>query len=159
MIQTGQQELTDRFIQFYRNYYRDEIEKLAEEYPNDRRSLYVDYNDLFTFDRDLAEDFLEKPVQMQEYAEEGLRLYESPGDVSLGCAHVRLRGLPEEAAVEIGDIRVSNDTVGRLCAISAYVQESGDVESVATEVAFECQRCGTFSYIPQRGDGLQEPHE
>ena len=39
-------DLTDRFIQFYRKYYRDEIGKLAQQYPNEQRSLYIDYEDL-----------------------------------------------------------------------------------------------------------------
>ena len=159
MAQTGNQELTDRFIQFYRNYYRDEVGRLAQEYPNERRSLYVDYNDLFTFDRDLAEDYLAKPEQMQEYAEEALRLYDLPADVSLGQAHVRLRALPAEQTVDIRDLRVQDDHIGSLVAVQGIVRKATDVRPKVTEAAFECQRCGTMSYIPQTDGGFQEPHE
>ncbi|GAB7094669.1 minichromosome maintenance protein MCM [Halolamina litorea] len=159
MAQTGQQELTERFIQFYRNYYRDEVGRLAQEYPNERRSLYVDYNDLFTFDRDLAEDYLAKPDQMQEYAEEALRLYDLPADVSLGQAHVRLRGLPTEQTVDIRDLRVQDDHIGSLVAVQGIVRKATDVRPKVTEAAFECQRCGTMSYIPQTDGAFQEPHE
>jgi len=85
MAQAGNQDLTERFIQFYRNYYREEIGTLAQRYPNEQRSLYVEYDDLFQFDRDLAEDFRTKPDQMREYAEEALRLYDLPADVSLSA--------------------------------------------------------------------------
>ncbi|WP_435119284.1 LAGLIDADG family homing endonuclease [Halolamina sp. C58] len=159
MAQTGNQELTERFIQFYRNYYREEVGKLAQEYPNERRSLYVDYNDLFTFDRDLAEDYLAKPEQMQEYAEEALRLYDLPADVSLGQAHVRLRGLPSEQTVDIRDLRVQDDHIGSMIAVQGIVRKATDVRPKVTEAAFECQRCGTMSYIPQSDGGFQEPHE
>ncbi|MBP1987971.1 LAGLIDADG family homing endonuclease [Halolamina salifodinae] len=159
MAQTGNQELTDRFIQFYRNYYRDEVGRLAQEYPNERRSLYVDYNDLFTFDRDLAEDYLAKPEQMQEYAEEALRLYDLPADVSLGQAHVRLRNLPSEQTVDIRDLRVQDDHIGSLVAVQGIIRKATDVRPKVTEAAFECQRCGTMSYIPQTDGGFQEPHE
>jgi replicative DNA helicase Mcm len=159
MAQTGQQELTERFIQFYRNYYREEVGRLAQEYPNERRSLYVDYNDLFTFDRDLAEDYLTKPEQMQEYAEEALRLYDLPADVSLGQAHVRLRGLPSEQTVDIRDLRVQDDHIGSMIAVQGIVRKATDVRPKVTEAAFECQRCGTMSYIPQSEGSFQEPHE
>ncbi|KPN29625.1 minichromosome maintenance protein MCM [Halolamina pelagica] len=159
MAQTGNQELTERFIQFYRNYYREEVGRLAQEYPNERRSLYVDYNDLFTFDRDLAEDYLAKPEQMREYAEEALRLYDLPADVSLGQAHVRIRGLPSEQTVDIRDLRVQDDHIGSLIAVQGIIRKATDVRPKVTEAAFECQRCGTMSYIPQTDGGFQEPHE
>ncbi|MEF8800903.1 MAG: LAGLIDADG family homing endonuclease [Halolamina sp.] len=159
MAQAGNQELTERFIQFYRNYCRDEIGRLAQEYPNERRSLYVEYNDLFTFDRDIAEDYLTKPEQMQEYAEEALRLYDLPADVSLGQAHVRLRNLPAEHTVDIRNLRVQDDHIGSLVSIQGIVRKATDVRPKVTEAAFECQRCGTMSYIPQSDSGFQEPHE
>src|SRR6056297_2981164 len=157
MAQAGNQDLTERFIQFYRNYYREEIGSLAQRYPNEQRSLYVSYDDLFQFDRDLAEDFLNKPEQMREYAEEALRLYDLPADVSLGRAHVRIEDLPE--SVDIRGIRVHDDHIGKLVSVQGIVRKATDVRPKVTEAAFECQRCGTMTYIPQSDGGFQEPHE
>ena len=157
MAQAGNQDLTERFIQFYRNYYREEIGTLAQRYPNEQRSLYVDYDDLFQFDRDLAEDFRTKPDQMREYAEEALRLYDLPADVSLGRAHVRIENLPQ--GIDIRGIRVHDDHIGRLVSIKGIVRKATDVRPKVTEAAFECQRCGTMTYIPQSDGGFQEPHE
>jgi len=159
MATAADQELTERFIQFYRNYCREDIARLAQKYPNESRSLYVDYNDLFTFDRDIAEDYVAKPEQMQEYAEEALRLYDLPADVSLGQAHVRVHNLPEEAELDITDIRVADDVVGSLFRADVYVREASDVEAKATELAFECQRCGTMAYLPQADKSFTEPQE
>ena len=150
-------DVTDQFIQFYRKYYRDEIGTLAQKYPNERRSLHVDYDDLSTFDIDLAEDYLAKPDQMQEYAEEALRLYDLPADVKLGRAHVRLTNLPE--TVDIRNIRVHDDHIGRIISVQGIVRKATDVRPKITEAAFECQRCGTMTYIPQSDSGFQEPHE
>ncbi|MFO8116326.1 MAG: LAGLIDADG family homing endonuclease [Halorubrum sp.] len=157
MAQAGNQDLTERFIQFYRNYYREEIGQLAQRYPNEQRSLYVDYDDLFQFDRDLAEDFRTKPDQMCEYAEEALRLYDLPADVSLGRAHVRIENLPE--SIDIRGIRVHDDHIGKLVSVKGIVRKATDVRPKVTEAAFECQRCGTMTYIPQSDGGFQEPHE
>ena len=157
MAQAGNQDLTERFIQFYRNYYREEIGTLAQRYPNEQRSLYVEYDDLFQFDRDLAEDFRTKPDQMREYAEEVLRLYDLPADVSLGRAHVRLHHLPDN--IDIRGIRVHDDHIGKLVSVQGIVRKATDVRPKVTEAAFECQRCGTMTYIPQSDGGFQEPHE
>jgi len=157
MAQAGNQDLTERFIQFYRNYYREEIGTLAQRYPNEQRSLYVEYDDLFQFDRDLAEDFRTKPDQMREYAEEALRLYDLPADVSLGRAHVRLHHLPDN--IDIRGIRVHDDHIGKLVSVQGIVRKATDVRPKVTEAAFECQRCGTMTYIPQSDGGFQEPHE
>ncbi|WP_372910518.1 LAGLIDADG family homing endonuclease [Salinigranum sp.] len=151
------QELTERFIQFYRNYYRDEIGRLAQRYPNEQRSLYVDYDDLYTFDPDTAEDYLNRPEEFQRYAEEALRLYDLPADVSLGQAHVRLQNIPD--SIDIRNIRVHDDHIGKLVSVQGIVRKATDVRPKITEAAFECQRCGTMTYIPQQDSGFQEPHE
>ncbi|SEA21057.1 replicative DNA helicase Mcm [Haloplanus vescus] len=151
------QELVDRFARFYRNYYRDAISQLAQQYPNEQRSLHIDYNDLYQFDPDLAEDYLSQPDQLGDFAEEALRMYDLPADVSLGQAHVRLRNLPD--TVDIRAIRVHDNHVGRMIAVSGIIRKATDVRPKITEAAFECQRCGTMTYIPQSDGGFQEPHE
>ncbi len=157
MAQAQDQGLTDRFVQFYRNYYREKIGELAQKYPKEKRSLYIDYDDLYTFDADLAEDYLAQPEQLQEHAEEALRLYDLPADVKLGRAHVRMVNIPE--LVDIRAIRVEDDHIGRLVAVQGIVRKATDVRPRITEAAFECQRCGTMTYIPQADSGFQEPHE
>jgi replicative DNA helicase Mcm len=157
MASSPNKDLVDRFLRFYRNYYRDEIGQLAQRYPNEQRSLHIDYDDLYQFDPDLAEDYLAQPDQLGEYAEEALRVYDLPADVSLGQAHVRLRNLPD--TVDIRSIRVHDNHVGRMIAVSGIVRKATDVRPKITEAAFECQRCGTMTYIPQTDGGFQEPHE
>jgi len=157
MASSPNKDLVDRFLRFYRNYYRDEIGQLAQRYPNEQRSLHIDYDDLYQFDPDLAEDYLAQPDQLGEYAEEALRVYDLPADVSLGQAHVRLRNLPD--SVDIRSIRVHDNHVGRMIGVSGIIRKATDVRPKITEAAFECQRCGTMTYIPQTDGGFQEPHE
>jgi len=148
-------ELVDAFEQFYRNYYREEIGELAQNYPGEQRSLYINWDDLYKYDPDLADDLLSQPEQLQEYAEEALRIYDLPVDVSLGRAHVRPYNLPETTGIR--DIRSRH--VGQLLAVSGIVRKATDVRPKIEEAAFECQRCGTLNYIPQSSGDFQEPHE
>lgn len=155
MSRADDADVIDRFDQFYRDYYRDEIGDLAQKYPNERRSLVIDWTDLYRFDPDLADDVIAQPGQMVEYAEEALRLYDLPVDVTLGQAHVRVQNLQE--TIDIRDIRARHR--GQLVAVSGIIRKATDVRPKITEAAFECQRCGTLSRIPQTGGEFFEPHE
>ncbi|PSP32737.1 XRE family transcriptional regulator [Halobacteriales archaeon QH_10_67_22] len=155
MARAEDTEVIDRFEQFYRDYYRNEIGELAQKYPNEQRSLYVDWNDLYRFDPDLADDLIAQPEQMSDYAEEALRLYDLPVDVKLGQAHVRVRNLPE--TTDIREIRA--DHRGNLISVQGIVRKATDVRPKITQAAFECQRCGTLTRIPQQSGDFQEPHE
>ncbi|MEA5388409.1 ATP-binding protein [Haloarculaceae archaeon H-GB11] len=155
MAQAENTELIDLFEEFYRDYYRNEIGQLAQKYPNDQKSLWIDHQDLYRFDPDLAEDYRTQPEQLQEYAEEALRLYDLPVDVKLGQAHVRIKNLPE--STEIRQIRA--DHRGTLIAVQGIVRKATDVRPKITQAAFECQRCGTLTRIPQTSGDFQEPHE
>ncbi len=155
MARAENAEIIERFEEFYRDYYRDEIGELAGKYPTEQRSLYVDWNDVYRYDPDLADDFLAQPDQMREYAEEALRLFDLPVDVKLGQAHVRLHDLPD--ATEIREIR--SDHANRLVTVRGIVRKATDVLPRVQQAAFECQRCGTLTRIPQTSGGFQEPHE
>ncbi|WP_254823244.1 LAGLIDADG family homing endonuclease [Haloglomus halophilum] len=147
-------EIIDRFLEFYRTYCADDIGQLAQAYPNDRKSLYLDWQDLYRFDRDMAEDYQAQPGQMQDYAEEALRLYDLPADVKLGNAHVRMTNLGESTGIR--DIRERHH--GNLISVQGTVNKATSVRPKLREAAFECQRCGTLSYIPQHA-GFTEPHQ
>ncbi|WP_135854856.1 LAGLIDADG family homing endonuclease [Halorussus salinus] len=155
MARAENTELIDNFEQFYRRYYSDEIGRLAQNYPNEQRSLYVDWTDLYRYDSDLADDFLSQPEQLREYAEEALRLYDLPVDVSLGQAHVRVQNLDQ--STDIREIRARH--VNTMVSVQGIVRKATDVRPKIQEAAFECQRCGTLTYIPQSGGDFQEPHE
>jgi len=155
MARAENTELTDSFEEFYRDYYRNEIGELAQKYPTEQKSLYVDWDDLYRFDPDLADDYRNQPEQLQQYAEEALRLYDLPVDVKLGQAHVRVHNLPE--STDIREIRA--DHRGNLISVRGIVRKATDVRPKITTAAFECQRCGTLTRIPQETGDFQEPHE
>jgi replicative DNA helicase Mcm len=155
MARAENTELIDTFEQFYRRYYSDEIGELAQNYPNEQWSLYIDWTDLYRYDADLADDFVSQPEQLREYAEEALRLYDLPVDVSLGQAHVRVQNLGE--TTDIREIRSRH--VNTLVAVEGTVERASEVRSKLQEGAFKCQRCGTLNFIPQSGGDWQEPHE
>ncbi len=150
-------ELMPRFQQFYRRYYKDELGELAQRYPNEQRALYVDYRDLYQYDDDLADKLLSQGNQIREYAEEALAKYDLPVDISFNRAEFRPTNLTDENQFDVGDYRTKH--LNSLLAIKGEVVACEEVKPFAEEAAFECQRCGTLTYIPQHGFDMQEPHE
>lgn len=155
----GMSELTDRFLEFYQAYYRNAIGELAQRYPREQRSLYIEADDLYRYDPQLLDDYIEQPDQLRQYAEEALRLFDLPADIDLTDAHVRLTDTADAiGARAIPELNPSDD-------IGDYVAVRGDLNKVTetkprlVEGAFECQRCGTQSYIPQGRNDTEEPHE
>lgn len=153
------QTLIQDCIKLYQHYYAEAIADLAQKYPRDKRSLRVDYNDIYQYDPDLADDYLQQPEQITEYLEEALRNYELPVDTSLSMAHVRVCNLPESHVHYPNDFSPT-DKVNTYQTIRGDVLVSTETYARITNAAFECQRCGTLTRIPQRDDGeFQEPHE
>jgi replicative DNA helicase Mcm len=149
--------IEEKFEQFYRMYYHEEISELAKKYPNEKRSLFVEYLTLFQFDADLARDFVESPVKVRRRAEKALEDYDLPVDVKLSDAHVRLVDIPEPTAIR--DIRIEDDEVGRLIAVEGVARKVTDVRPKIVEAAFECSRCGTLNWREQDDGQYEEPTE
>jgi replicative DNA helicase Mcm len=148
-------DLTDRFQEFYRTYYQEEIAQLAQSYPRERRSLELAWSDVYEYDADLADDYLERPDEVQEIAEEALRTYDLPVDVQLTRAHVRLRDLP--SITEIRDVRAEH--VNTMIAVRGIVRKATGVRPKVERAAFECRRCGAHIEVDQAEGEFREPHE
>jgi len=160
------QEIVDAFERFFKNYYDDRdsengdtrILELAQKYPNEQQSLYIEYDDLYQFDPDLADDTLTKPEEVLDYAEQALRQYDLPIDVELN-ADVRLANLESLPSTNVYDVgKYPVDVYDEYVAVQGQVNKVGDSKGKVGEAAFECQLCGTITRVPQAGD-FQEPHE
>jgi replicative DNA helicase Mcm len=153
--------MQQRWIDFYDRYYQDEISELAQAHASnkERESLYIEYGDLWTFDADLAHDWINKPTDMQAYAEDALANYDLPADVDLSGAHVRLRGFDDDMRLAPSDL--TKDHAGDYVAIHGDLSRVTNPDDIPLEIAYECQRCGTMTYMPvdASADDLPEPTE
>lgn len=156
MTRAEQASLTDRIIKFFQRYYKEDIAQLAQRYPSEQRSLYIDYGDILQYNLDVADDLLDQPKEMLEYFEEALADYDLPVAVDLSDAHIRVYNLPQ--TYDVSEVS-RHDNIGDLLDVRGQVQKISDVKPRVEEAAYECQRCGTITYIPQSGDILQAPHE
>nr|WP_071932506.1 helix-turn-helix domain-containing protein [Halodesulfurarchaeum formicicum] len=155
MASARDQELTDRFETFYRQHESDAIADLARKYPRENKSLEIDWQDLFRFDPDFAEDVINSPRTLLDAAEEALGRYDLPVDKDLSGAHVRVVNLPE--ATEIRAIRAEH--LGTLVSVQGIVRKATSVKPKIERAAFECLRCGTITVVPQADGDFQDPYQ
>lgn len=155
---SGSADLHEELLTFLNRYHREDIADLAQKYPKERSSLVVNFSDLYAFNLDIAEDVRTAPDQMRPHFERALEDYDLPADVSLDGARVRFGGVDTDAlAYNVGEY--SKHEVGTLVGIRGQVNKATQKRMRLVEAAFECQRCGTVTNVPQDGETSQEPHE
>lgn len=149
-------DLTERVVSFFRDYYRKEIGRLAQRYPKEQTTLRIDYADVFQWDQDVAEDWLTAPKEIRATFEQALVNYDLPADIDLSNARVVLVNVPDSATYYPNDLHT--DVKGYV-AIRGKAGRVTSKDEIPLEAAYECQRCGTMTYIPQNPGDMQEPHE
>jgi len=155
---SGMQDIVDRFVDFYRNYYHEAIGELAQHYPQEQSSLYIEASDLYRWDQQVLRDWTNSPEQFQTYAEEALSLYDLPIDISPFEPTVRLRdshGTLDQYSVT----EIQPEQIGEYVAITGQLSRITGKSPRLDEATYICKRCGTDIHIPQSRTDVQEPHE
>ena len=145
-------EPKERWGEFYRRYYKNEIGKVAQ---GEKSSLVVDYGDVEKYDPDLADDLVLHPDETRSAAEDALGDFDIAADVSLESAPVRF----SEFYPKTGIRSIRSDDVNKLIAVEGIVRKATEVRPKVLEAAFECQRCGTLTTVEQSGQEFSEPHQ
>lgn len=142
--------LTDEMLlrtweELLRKYYKAKLNEVALEYPN-QRSLTVDYWDLDRHHQPLAELILERPLAVLHAAQKAAQAIDAPFPEPPRL-NVRVRSLPEQARVQVRDIRSRH--VGRLVAIEGLVKRASDVRPRIEDAMYRCLRCECMLLEPQ----------
>lgn len=146
--------ITEKWEDFLKRYYWDEIIEMSNSYP-ERRSLFVGFSDMDIYDPTIADMLLEDPDVTIEAATRALREMDIPTGVTLDEANLRIIKLPRR--VKIRDIR-SND-IGKLVGIEGLVTKATEVRPRIVEAVFECPFCHHIFSIAQSGRQFKEPVE
>lgn len=156
------EQITDHFEELLNEYYLDEIATLAQKYPKEKTSLFIEARDLAIYsetkDCNLREDWINNPNQMQGYAEEALTRVDLPAPVDLSGATIRLTDsngyLPTKSVSEI-----DSKDIGTYMGVRGILERVSEVKHKLREAVFECHMCTIRTTIVQSGDDLQEPHQ
>lgn len=145
-------EIKERWEEFYRRYYKNEIGKIAQ---GEKESLAIDYADVEQYDPDLADDLSLHPEEFRDAAEDALGDFDIAADVSLESARVRFSNFRPKTGIR----EIRSDDVNKLIAVEGIVRKATEVRPKVLDAAFECQRCGTLTNVEQTGQEFSEPHQ
>lgn len=157
-LEAEETSLAERFGEFYNRQYRNEIGELAQRYPKEQRSLWVEAKDLLTYDVDIFDDWIDQPERIRAHAEEGLSFVDLPIDIDLSGVHVRLTDsgtcIPTKGVSEL-----TSDDIGSYIGVDGQMAKVTGTAPRLNEAAFQCQRCGVVTAVTQTRTDLQKPHE
>jgi replicative DNA helicase Mcm len=151
-------ETINHLVKFVETYYANDVARLYERYPNDQTSLWIDHNDLWRFDSDIASDALEHTDKVTEWLEDAVRAFDVPVDVELSELTVRIHNLPEDKVRPITSLRAS-DTLG-FFGVQGTIEQATKAKEVPETLVWSCASCPAGTAIPQTDpNNLQEPYE
>ena len=140
--------------EFIKRYHGDDLLAMAARYP-ESKSLVVDILNIEKFNTNMAEQVISDPDTQLEIATSALRDIEIPFDVTLSQANLRISGI--QSTKLIRDIRT--DDITMLIAIDGMVSKATEVRPKLTIAAFECQKCGYITELPQNSGKFVTPFE
>ena len=145
--------LIGKFEEFFDSQYREEIEKLAANYPT-KRSLEVDYAKLEKFgDIEMADKLREEPDLVLEASEEAIaqmHLPKMPGTEFK--PHVRFFNLPDTGLL-IENIGAQN--IDKLIAFEGLVTKRAEVRPRVKIALYVCKFCDAEYKVPVSKKGKE----
>src|SRR5438445_381726 len=135
----------DAFQDFFRSYPVDEESKyrkrLAQIAVSEGRSLVVDFEDLISFDPDLARKLVTKPDEYLRYAESAaisqMKVEDPEYAEQVGRLFVRFRRLPEKKALR----RIGAEHLNQMVLVDGIIVRVTQVKPMIVKAKFQCRKC------------------
>lgn len=136
--------------------YRQRIAQMA---VTGKASITVDFEDLYNFDQQLADELLKKPDEYLRHANNAaydqLRIEDPEYAEKLEAEAVTTR---IAKLLEIAQLRrLGSDHIGKLVMVEGIVVRSTPVRPMVIRAAFKCKRCGEMATANQTGQFLKAP--
>ncbi|MBI4214712.1 ATP-binding protein [archaeon] len=157
----GYSQTAALFEEFFNTYYKKDLEKLGEVYP-EKRSLAVDYKNLDEFNIELADELIHKPYSTIQAAREAImKLNIVPSGFESEQLqfnpYVRFFNLHSDSNVPVRNINSSH--INTFLSTVGVVTKITDVKPRLVKAAYECRHCGRVVNVVQAdvGEPMLEP--
>lgn len=148
---------------FLKRYYMEDILELGRNYP-DRKTLTIDFLDVYKFNAEAAKRLLNQPDKEITALQEVLRNIDLPDsdtenlpDGVMPHADIAIRGLQNIDKFPI--YRIGRDQTNKLVSIEGRITRIAPKFQRLTTGAFRCVRCSDLTFIPQPDEKYLEPFE
>ncbi len=130
--------------------YKEEIRRAVSE---KKSSIIVDFADVIEFDRELAEEIVERPLELLSKLDDVVTEIATAFAGKRYPMRVRFTNLPEK--VKLRELR--ERYVGKLIAFDGIVTKATKVKGKPKKIYFKCTACGMEFAVEQRGRYFQPP--
>jgi replicative DNA helicase Mcm len=152
-------QLADKIERFYQTYHTDTVKQLRMDSGSPITDLWVDWDDIHTWNRDVADDVLKAYPEFKDAFERVLFDLDSrtnDGDPE-PLVTVRVYNLPDDRSYDVGETR-SEDFEKSIIGVSGQIAKLTDSRTKFDSAVYRCARCGADTEVPQSENGHQEPH-
>ncbi len=145
------EDYKNKFIDFFNEYYIDQIKDVNISYPK-RRSINVDVGDLQKYDIALASELIAEPDEVLPIANSAL-ISMNPGQIQEKPMYARFFGIEGENLLiqELG-----SDQIGRMLSIDALVVKRSEITPMVKLGTFKCSFCETSIKVKIENENVPE---
>jgi DNA replicative helicase MCM subunit Mcm2 (Cdc46/Mcm family) len=152
----------ERFVNFFKSYqdkkgaykYREALSSMASE---GRVSLAVDFDDIISFDADLASELKDKPMELIPKANlavhDAMRTENMQYAAKVKDFKARFRRLDEVVPLRA----LKSRHMGKLLMVEGIITRSSIIKQLLKTAVFICPRCGNKMTLDQSGTVLTMP--
>jgi len=152
----------ERFVNFLKSFqdkkgaykYREAISQMASQ---GKTSIVIDFDDLISFDPDLASDLKDKPAEVLSKANAAIydvmRVENMQYSTKVKNFKARFRKLDEVVPLRA----LKSAHMGRLTMVEGIVTRSSTIKQLLKVAVFQCPRCGEKMRVDQAGTVLVMP--
>lgn len=141
-----------RWVAFFEDNHKGDIETVASKYPN-CRSITVDYTSL---DDTTASDLLTQPYKTLFNAEQALKSFDTVyGSLDI---NLRVKNMSEFfPCIPPNKLRAQH--LGGFISVDGFIRKTTSVRPKLEVAAFQCQKCGAVLHVEQSERTITEPSE
>jgi len=163
---TGQlyQERGDEIASWLKRTFEHELSELAQNYPSEKTTFVIEWDELFVFDRDIALDVRDFPERFRETFAECVRdVVPQQALVDRTEDDEVVRGeLLEIAFIGAGEPQsvtdlIRGDSIGDLVTLRGKTTKASDTRPLPTIAGLKCQNCGVVTRMHQPLHGTNLP--
>ena len=135
----------------------EDLTKIAEwiwnnKKPSNNGSVILSFAEIVALDCELSKELLHRPIRTLRLLECDLRQ-----EYKIEHVSIRIKGLPNERVLSIGDIRSS--FIGQLVAVDGFVKSLSRVSPAVDIARYGCEMCGRVIDVYADGAQLRPPRE
>ena len=143
-------------IESFIGQHKEQLRVLGEKYP-ERKSLTLDFGELESYDRELADSLRKNPDEALAEFNETLNAMGILTVVENPKFHVRFNNMPKERGYTIPVREITADYIGRFISVEGVVNRISDVFPKLSNALFRCNSCDADNWIPQPKRVMREP--